>query len=205
MIKKPADQSWVTFDALSRQVNTILMRIVPMLEHQRKAEEVRRQLAQKQELERKRQAILAHTREASAADIQQRRSNRQTPQLMMIEDDAFSRRLVENVLQKKYPLTSLSDAKDAFGSYARIAPDLLFLDINLPDVSGHELLERLLAIDPEAHVIMLSGNADQTNIMEAMRKGAKGFIAKPFTKEKLFQYIDRCVGISKKQSSLSVS
>ncbi len=204
-VKKPADQSWVKFDELSRQVNTLLMRVEPVLESQRMAEEAVRKLQEQQQLARKRHAILSNGANTKSSDIQHRRTSRPTPELMMIEDDAFSRRLVETVLQKKYALTSLSDANHAFETYARIAPDLLFLDINLPDVTGHELLERLLAIDPDAHVIMLSGNADQANIVEAMRKGAKGFIAKPFTKEKLFQYIDRCAGISTKQHSISVS
>lgn len=203
-VKMPADQRWVTFDELARMVGALSARIEPTLEQQRHAQEAARKLHAQQQQARKREAILHSDVKAKSADIEQRRKQRASLALMMIEDDAFSRRLVENVLQKKYTLTSLSDANHALETYARIAPDLLFLDINLPDVTGHELLERLLAIDPQAHVIMLSGNADQANIVEAMRMGAKGFIAKPFTKEKLFQYIDRCVDISKKQHSISV-
>ena len=67
----------------------------------------------------------------------------------------------------------------------------LILDINLPDVTGHDLLERILLIDPDAHVIMLSGNADQTNIVQAMSKGAKGFIAKPFELKELRDELHR--------------
>jgi CheY-like chemotaxis protein len=198
-VGKAADQRWVTFDDLVRQIHPLFLRIEPMIEHQRKLEEAARKFEEHQQLARKRQAILRNNTPTNPSDIQQRRNKRQAPELMMIEDDTFSRRLVENVLQKKYALTSLADASNALDSYARIAPDLLFLDINLPDVTGHELLERLLAIDPDAYVVMLSGNADQANIVAAMSKGAKGFIAKPFTREKLFQYIDRCATIAEKQ------
>jgi two-component system, chemotaxis family, chemotaxis protein CheY len=204
-LKKPAEQSWVTFDELSRQVHDLQARIEPVLAHKRQIEEAARKLHEKQQHERKRQAILGNGAAIASREIEQRRSKRQAPQLMIIEDDAFTCRLVENVLQKKYALTSLSEADYAMDTYARLAPDLLFLDINLPDVTGHELLERLLAIDPAAHVIMLSGNADHANIAQAMHKGAKGFIAKPFTREKLFQYIDRCSGITRKQRSMSLS
>ncbi len=62
----------------------------------------------------------------------------------------------------------------------------------MPDVTRHELLEKIITIDPEAYIIMLSGNASQANIVQAMSLGAKGFIAKPFSREKIFQYIDRC-------------
>lgn len=200
-----ADQHWVVFDELSRQSSALLACIEPALEKRRIAEEEARRLEAQQMQARKRQAILSGAVFNPSIDIQQRRAQRNNVELMMIEDDAFSRRLVENVLQKKYALTSLGDATHAIDTYARTAPDILFLDINLPDVTGHELLERLLTIDPHAHVIMLSGNADQANIVVAIGKGAKGFIAKPFTKEKLFQYIDRCPGISKKQSSVPVT
>lgn len=202
-INMAADQRWVAFGELSRMVSALFLRLEPILEQQRKAQQAARELHALQQQARKRQAILSNGTHSTPSDIQQRRNNRPAPELMMIEDDGFSRRLVENVLQKKYALTSLSDANHALETYARMAPDLLFLDINLPDVTGHELLERLLTIDPEAHVVMLSGNADQANIVEAMHNGAKGFIAKPFTKEKLFQYIDRCTGIAKKQHGIN--
>lgn len=203
--RMPADQSWVIFDELARQTNNIMAYIMPILEKHRLDEEAARKLHEQQQHERKRQSILNGGLLKKSLDIKQRRTNRSKPELMIIEDDAFSRRLVENVLQKKYALTGLGEATTALDTYARVAPDLLFLDIDLPDVTGHELLERILAIDPDAHVIMLSGNADQTNIVQAMNKGAKGFIAKPFTKDKLFQYIDRCAGITSKQHSLSIS
>jgi DNA-binding NtrC family response regulator len=115
---------------------------------------------------------------------------------MLIEDDAFSRKLVENVVGKQYEITSLATADQALNTYARTAPNLLFLDIDLPDVTGHELLAKIMALDPEAHVVMLSGNADRENISKALGIGAKGFVAKPFTRDKLFQYISRCPTIT---------
>ena len=200
-IARPADERWVMFRELAFMTNALLVRLQPILEQQQQRAEEALRLAQQQQQARKRAAILSAGANIAPAMIHAKRSERPTIELMMIEDDAFSRRLVENVLQKKYALTSLADTSIAIETYARVAPDLLFLDINLPDVTGHELLARLLMIDPEAHIIMLSGNADQQNIVEAMRHGAKGFIAKPFTKEKLFQYIERCAGIAQKLAS----
>jgi two-component system chemotaxis response regulator CheY len=155
-----------------------------------------------QQHERKRQAILNGGQQVKSEDIISRRASRETPELMMIEDDAFSRRLVENVLQKQYSITGLGEATLALETYARIAPDLLFLDIDLPDVTGHELLEKILKLDPNAYVIMLSGNCDRENITQAMSKGAKGFVAKPFTRDKLFQYITRCPTIHHQKESV---
>ncbi len=198
LLNKPVGDEWVGFYEVSLQINKLLAIVEQKLECARIAEEAKRKLLEQQQQERKRQAILNGGVNGKSDDIKHRRTSRAKPELMMIEDDAFSRRLVENVLQKQYALTGLGEATYALDTYARIAPDLLFLDINLPDVTGHELLEKILKLDPDAYVIMLSGNADRDNIMQAMSKGAKGFIAKPFTKEKLFQYIDRCPTIAQK-------
>lgn len=191
-VGKPASEEWVRFIELPLQIHSSLVEVQAKLDKQRKAEEAQRKAFEQQQAERKRQAILNGGSTARWEEIKHRRSTRTIPEIMVIEDDAFSRRLLENALEKKYKLTDLSEATYALATYARLAPDLLFLDINLPDVTGHELLEKIITLDPEAYVIMLSGNSDRENIMHAMNKGAKGFVAKPFTKDKLLQYIERC-------------
>lgn len=141
----------------------------------------------------KRQAFLNYNLpEDSTQRIERQRTQRETGEMMVIEDDPFSRRLVESLLGKEYGVTGLGSAEDALTTYIKTAPNVTFLDINLPDVSGHDLLEKIMQIDPQAYVIMLSGQADRENIAEAMRRGAKGFVAKPFTPDKLHQYIRRC-------------
>ena len=104
-------------------------------------------IQQKIEMEqakRKRQMILNDNISNNRShNIAQKRNSRNRAEFMIIEDDAFSRRLVENVIQKQYPLTALATADFAIPTYSNLAPDLLFLDINLPDVTGHELLEKI--------------------------------------------------------------
>lgn len=194
-LNAPADQLATWYD-LSVQTGALVMLLEKKIEQHRKAQET----LQKQQLQKitelRRQEIL-HGAHIESQTIKRRRTQRDTPQLMIIEDDMFSRRLVENALQKQYRLTGLGTAEKALSTYAELAPDLLFLDIDLPDVTGHELLERIIAFDPQAYVVMLSGNADKENITQAISRGAKGFVAKPFTRDKLFQYIERCPNIRK--------
>ena len=142
--------------------------------------------------EQKRKSILEVVNKSHAqASIAQTRSQRSKPQIMVIEDDAFTRQLIVNIMQKRYPIAGTGNPAEALSSYVRLAPDVLFLDINLPDVTGHELLDSILELDPDAYVVMLSGNADKENITTAMSKGAKGFVGKPFTSERLLQYIEK--------------
>ena len=173
--------------------NKLLLLVEQKVEERRKAAEALQKQQQMEQAARKHQEILNHgVSHHKTHDIAARRRSRSKPELMIIEDDTFSCKLVESVLQKQYPFTALSSPEQAIPTYAHKAPDVLFLDINLPDVTGHELLEKIIALDPNAYVIMLSSYSDRANITQAMKSGAKGFITKPFTRDKLFQYIDRC-------------
>lgn len=196
LFHEPVTDEWIEYGEVNRHINRLLLVVEAKLELQRQARELLQREIARQKMERKRQTILATGTHVSLRDMAARRESRVAPELMLIEDDAFSRKLVENVLGKQFSMTSLATADNALATYARLAPNLVFLDIDLPDVTGHELLARIVALDPEAHVVMLSGNADQENIAKALRIGAKGFVAKPFTRDKLFQYIHRCPGIS---------
>lgn len=178
----------IDMDADSSRLRTILAERINRHIEDKKNRAASQQAAQTM---LRRKAILNGQAVLSEAANAARSKGRLVPEIMMIEDDAFSHRLVKNLLKKQYRLTWLATARDALQTYASLAPDIIFLDINLPDVTGHELLERIIAIDPAAHVVMLSGNADRLNVMQAMELGARGFVAKPFTKEKLFQHIAR--------------
>lgn len=129
-----------------------------------------------------------------------RRGLRKDIEIMVVEDDSFSQKLVASAL-KSYNLTITGDGKGAIMTYVHKAPDILFLDIGLPDIDGHEVLEKLFKIDPKAYVVMFSGNGDKENVMKAIQLGAKGFVGKPFTKEKLHQYIQKSPFIHAKQKN----
>lgn len=144
------------------------------------------------EKDRLRKIIL--TEEAApelARTLSRRREQHVRPVVMIIEDDVFSRRLVEGVLRQTCDLVSLGDGRDVAKQYVVAAPSAVFLDIDLPDVSGHDLLRRIIEIDPDAYVVMLSGNGDRNNVSRAIQNGAKGFVGKPFTKDRLEKYIGR--------------
>ena len=120
------------------------------------------------------------------------RSNRSKPEIMVVEDDMFSRKLVTGSLSKEYNVRGAKDGHEAVKFYALHGPDVMFLDIELPDVTGHEVLKKILSFDPDAYIVMLSGKGDKENVLNAISQGAKGFVGKPFTKEKLLQYINQC-------------
>jgi DNA-binding NarL/FixJ family response regulator len=75
-------------------------------------------------------------------------------------------------------IVSASDVKSGFDAYTARNPDVSLIDINLPDLSGFELLRRIMKADPEAAVIMLSMNDDPSFVLRAIELGASGYISK---------------------------
>lgn len=125
--------------------------------------------------------------------IRRMRQERSKPQIMVVEDDLFLQRLIRNVLEPKGTLSIAENGWLALTQYLQHGPDILFLDINLPDVSGQQLLRKLIAVDPDLYIVMLTGNGDRQNVMQAMQHGARGFVVKPFTRDKLLHYVDQAV------------
>ncbi len=195
-LKVEANIEWLIYQKLSSDHFGIAEIVREQIEEEQKAlvDEAIQKQQLKQEL--RRQTILNGGIKSQAMELTKRRLGREQRKIMIIEDDHFSRKLVSNAIKKHYETIALADANHALDMYTNLAPDMLLLDINLPDVTGHELLERIMTLDPEAYVVMLSGNADANNIKQAMGKGASGFIGKPFSKEKLFQYIHKCPTIA---------
>lgn len=175
---------------------------------EKKIENIRIEQQKKQEKDKKEkellkvryEEVLETIREDLVDSLSIRRKQRDTPEVMIVEDDLFSQKLIGNALKNKYPLSMTQDGQGALMGYVKKAPDVLFLDIGLPDINGHEVLEKLFKIDPDAYIVMFSGNGDKENVMKAVELGAKGFVGKPFTQEKLLQYIQKSPFIREKQS-----
>ena len=123
-------------------------------------------------------------------DARKVRKARHPLHIMLVEDDALTRRIVSSSFKDNYALISAKDAHEAVANYLLHAPDIVFLDIGLPDASGFDVLKRIMKSDPDAFVVMFSANSYLDNITSALDAGASGFVAKPFNKQKLHRYIE---------------
>lgn len=158
--------------------------------HKERLDQRRQQLKQ-EELERQKQVLNTEINKNHVSKIPAKRLSRKDVQILVIEDDLLTQRLIKNTLGDRYALSTAKDGYEALTVYADTAPDVVFLDIGLPDANGKDILRKIIAMDSDAYIVMLSGNGDRENILEAMTSGAKGFIGKPFTQNKLFQYIEK--------------
>ncbi len=123
------------------------------------------------------------------SSIPVRRNRREHPCVMVVEDDRFTASYASNILSKEYDLYICATGEDAVKAYIEKAPDIVFLDIHLPGMSGHETLEAIKAVDEKAFVVMLSVDTSKNSIVLASKTGAQNFLKKPFSKERLLNTV----------------
>lgn len=110
--------------------------------------------------------------------------------VLLVEDDPVTRWIVRKSLKSECVLSTAPTANQAFEKISIFNPDIVFLDIDLPDQNGRKVLEWIMRNDPGTSVIMFSSNNNLENITDTLEDGARGFIAKPFMKEELMHYIN---------------
>ncbi len=116
------------------------------------------------------------------------RSQRRRPLILLVEDDTFTQQLVKLALES-YDIICAETTRQALVFYQRHAPDMTFLDINLPDGDGINLLKQISESDPKSYSVMLSGSSQKENIMAASTFGARNFIGKPFNRQRLMDAV----------------
>jgi CheY-like chemotaxis protein len=119
------------------------------------------------------------------------RRNRRPPMVLLAEDHPFSRQLAEQYLNGKKiaHVITADNGVAAIEQYCKHAPDILFLDIDMPVLDGHKVLEEVDKLDADSFVVMLTAKAYQADVLKARTHHARGYIAKPFTPQKIEEYI----------------
>jgi two-component system, chemotaxis family, chemotaxis protein CheY len=127
-------------------------------------------------------------------DIRDTLKKRGFAKVLLVEDDPVTRWMVRHALKDECQLATAPTANRAFALYPSWKPDVVFLDINLPDNNGLAVLEWIKRNDPGACVVMFSSASNMDSIADALETGASGFVAKPFLKESLVHYIHKNIG-----------
>lgn len=127
----------------------------------------------------------------------QMRKNRFLMHILVVEDDPSTALLLAQLMNQQYVVATAYDAVQAVQEYRKTVPDMVLLDIGLPDVNGLDLLQKIMTADPEAFVVMLTANAFKANLENALARGARGFMAKPFNREKLNSYIQAALHLKR--------
>ncbi|MBD2635182.1 response regulator transcription factor [Limnothrix sp. FACHB-881] len=103
------------------------------------------------------------------------------PKLLVVDDDPAIRKLIHRFLSKQqYQMESAPDGKTALALFEKFQPDLVILDVNLPDATGYELCREMQA-KTGVYVLMLTSRSDEADKIKGFRQGADDYLTKPFS------------------------
>ena len=115
-------------------------------------------------------------------------------QVIFIDDEAAIRQAVQQWLELSgFQVRTFSRAREALTALDRDFAGVLISDVRMPDLDGLGLLEKLVELDPDLPVIMVTGHGDVPMAVQALRQGAYDFIEKPFTPERLLDSVRRAM------------
>lgn len=116
--------------------------------------------------------------------------------IMLVDDAAFMRMTIKNALTKAgYDnIIEASDGQIAVETYQNEHPDLVIMDITMPNMDGIQALQAIKTLDPEARVVMCSAMGQEGMVVEAIKLGAKDFIVKPFKQDRILQTVEKIIG-----------
>lgn len=119
--------------------------------------------------------------------------------VLIVDDASFMRMTIKQMLEKNGHETvgEAGDGIEAVKKYIEVKPDVVLLDITMPEMNGVEALKRIKELDPAAKVIICSAMGQQAMVAQAIQSGAKDFIVKPFEADRLIAAVDRVMSKQK--------
>ena len=109
--------------------------------------------------------------------------------VLIVDDAMFMRMMLKDILSKNgYEVVGeAANGKEAIEKYKRLRPDLVLLDITMPEMDGITALKEIKHIDPQAVVVVCSAMGQQNMVIEAIQNGAIDFIVKPFQQNRVLE------------------
>jgi two-component system chemotaxis response regulator CheY len=116
--------------------------------------------------------------------------------ILIVDDAAFMRMMIRDVLSKNgYEiLGEAENGQKAIEKFKELNPDLVIMDITMPEVDGIQAVKEIKKISPDAKVVMCSAMGQQAMVIEAIQAGARDFIVKPFQADRVIEAVKKVIG-----------
>lgn len=113
--------------------------------------------------------------------------------ILIVDDAAFMRMMIKDILSKNgfNVVGEAEDGAQAIEKYKELTPDLVTMDITMPEMDGIKALKQIIKINPKAKVLMCSAMGQQAMVIDAIQAGAKDFIVKPFQADRVIEAIQK--------------
>jgi two-component system chemotaxis response regulator CheY len=118
--------------------------------------------------------------------------------LLIVDDSNIMRRRIERSQQIPHlqVVGSASNGQEAIEMFCATDPDAVTMDITMPHMDGIECVEKLVQLKPDVLILIVSALADKATAVEAMEKGANGFLNKPFSDRQLNEALEELLGLA---------
>lgn len=114
--------------------------------------------------------------------------------ILVVDDAAFMRMMIRDILAKEgYAIHEAVNGRDAIEKFHEVGPDLVTMDITMPELDGISALKEIRKSAPDARVLMVSAMGQQKMIVEALEAGAMDFLVKPFQPAKVLETVKKCL------------
>jgi two-component system, chemotaxis family, chemotaxis protein CheY len=115
--------------------------------------------------------------------------------VLVVDDAAFMRKVVSDALTSggHVVVGEAGNGSEAVQRYQELSPELVTLDITMPEKDGLEALGEIISIDPGARVLMCSALGQESKVIESIQKGAKDFVVKPFQPAQLLEAVGKAL------------
>ncbi len=116
--------------------------------------------------------------------------------ILIVDDAAFMRMMIKDILVKNgyNVIGEAENGVKAVEKYNELTPDLVIMDITMPEMDGIEAVKTIKGNDGEATIIMCSAMGQQAMVIESIQAGAKDFIVKPFQAERVIEAVSKAIG-----------
>ncbi len=116
--------------------------------------------------------------------------------ILLVDDAAFMRKVIKDTLTKAgyTEIFEAVDGADAVAKYDEILPDLVLMDITMPNMDGLEALKAIRGKYSDACIVMCTAMGQESMVMDAVRSGAKDFIVKPFKEDRILKTVTSLLG-----------
>lgn len=116
--------------------------------------------------------------------------------ILICDDAAFMRMMIKGILGKGgYDVAGEAEnGLKAVERYKELSPDLVLMDITMPEMDGIQAVREIKKIDPNAKIIMCSAMGQQAMVVESIQAGAKDFIVKPFQEDRVLEAVKKVIG-----------
>lgn len=117
------------------------------------------------------------------------------PKVLIVDDAAFMRVTLKNVFGPAgFEIEEAENGAVAVSKYSEVKPDVVTMDITMPELDGIEATKQIIAGDPSAKVIMVSALGQEKMVKDAILNGAKDFIVKPFQPDRVLDAVSKVIG-----------